>query len=772
MHSTPQNGPGRAKFMRRPLRLALLAGAVSLTAGAAFAQTAEPKSDDAALTQVEEIMVTATKRGTILQDTPLPITAVTGETLTKAGAVTMGEYAKFVPSLKLSDDGPGRSRVILRGISGAGENLVGIFYDETPITGSVGVSSDSGGRNPDTTASDVERVEVLRGPQGTLFGGASMAGAIRLIMNKPKQTYEGFVSGGVTTTEGGGISTQITGMVNVPIIQDVLAARVVMYNRDNDGWIDNSLLNKKNINDSVIKGGRFLVRYTPTDKLTIDGAVYIQKTDAVAANTWNPLYGTYIQQSKLILPYIEDTRIYSLTGAYDFGFATLTANSSYFYGKSIYAADDTSFVAGYRTTARCATYTGSACVAGSQKYTDYLALVNSYYPAAIYYPSKSRNWTNEMRLASNGDGPLNWTVGVYAENRIEFIESGDTLADEASGVLKTPINFIYHRYIDDHLTQKAVFGEVSYAVTDKLTVTAGGRAFNYHKTVGGATDVAWLLINAPFKPYSAVSAKEEGSIFKFNANYDITDDVMVYGLVSQGFRPGGVNQVIGLGPSLVAYDSDNLTNYETGIKTAWFDRRLTLNFNVYQIDWDNMQVSGRTLDNAFSFISNAGAARVKGAEFEFMAAPISGLTINGNASYNDAKLTENQVNASVSAPGKAGDQLPNIPKVSAAIGVQYTRPVWGEINGFARADANYVGDAFSTLSAADPYRRKSPAYSMLNLRFGLEHPDGDWSLSAFVNNVFDKVAITRLTESASTPLGGTAVSVMPRTSGLSLTKKF
>jgi iron complex outermembrane receptor protein len=769
MNTRINSSDRRSSLSATSFRAVLLASAMSATAGMALAQSAP---DAANSSQVEEVTVTALKRNTQLQDTPMSISAVTGETLEKTGAVSMGEYAKFVPSLKLSDDGPGRARISLRGIQGSGEAMVGVFYDETPITGSVGVSSDAGGRSPDTSATDVERVEALRGPQGTLFGGSTMGGAIRLIFKKPTSQYEGFVSGSVSTTDGGQSSNQITGMINVPLIGDKLAARAVLYNRENGGWLENTAVGDKNINSSTTKGGRLLLRFTPTDALTIDGAVYVQKTDAVSNNNWNPAFGKYVQASKLLLPYTEDTRIYSLTANWDLGKVKLTGNTSYFYGKSVYAADDTTFVAGYRTVAQCSTYLKITCQDNTPTYTNYLALVNSYYPAAIYYPSKSRNWTNELRLSSNTDGPLSWTVGLYAENRIEDIESGDTLADEKTGLLKTPINFIYHRYIDDQLTQKAAFGEVSYDVSSKLSVTAGGRLFSYHKTVGGATDIGWNLINAPTKPYTVVESKENGSIYKVNADYDITDDAMVYASVSEGFRPGGVNQVIGLAADLTPYSSDSLTNYEFGAKTSWFNRMLIVNAAIYQIDWKNMQVSGRTLNNAFSFISNAGAAKVKGAEIEVSATPVHGLLLNANASYNDAKLTEDQVNANVSSTGRAGDRIQNIPKVQGAVSAQYTKDISEGMAAFIRGDVNYVGSSYSELRPTNVYRMKNPAYTLANLRIGVEANDAGWEASLFANNLFNATAITRITNSSTTPIGGSAVSAMPRTLGVAVTKRF
>lgn len=768
---------GRDRFLGRgqSLRMALLAGSMlavsGLSVSAAMADETAQTAGAADASDPAEVVVTATKRNTRLQKTPMAISAVTGDTLARTGATTMDEYVKFVPSLKVSDDGPGRGRISLRGIQGTGESLVGVFYDEAPISGSVGVSSDAGGRNPDTTATDVERIEVLRGPQGTLFGGSTMGGAVRIIMKKPRPTYEGFLSANYATVDGGEANHAITAMANVPL-SEKLAARVVMYEREQGGWLDNRYLNREDINKSTVKGGRLLLRYTPTDNLTIDAAAYVQSTDAVSNNNWNPAYGDYVQESKLLLPYEEDTKIYSLTANWKLGDYTLTAASSYYNSHSIYAADDTAYVASYRTPARCSTYLGVTCVAGTQQYQDYLDYVNSYYPAAIYYPDAVKNWTNEIRLSSDFDGAFNFTTGLYFENRDEDTVGSDVLADEATGELLQPIKFIYHRYVDDHLVQKAVFGEVNYDVTDKLKLSLGGRYFEYEKTVGGETDVPWDLIGATYRPYYTRKSKEDGTIFKFNAAYDFTSDIMGYVNVAEGFRPGGVNQTFGLPDELIPYESDSLTNYEAGLKTAWFGRSLYVNGALYTVKWDNMQVSGRTPNGAFSFISNAGKAEVKGFELEANWTPLAGLALSGNYSYNDAKLTEDQINSYVTAAGRAGDRIPFIPKNKGAVSAEYTRDLTGALRGFVRGDVNYVGISYSELSTANVYRMKNPAYTLVNLRFGVTSAKDGWEASLYANNLLNDVAITRLSSSSTTPAGGVAVSAMPRTIGLSLTKKF
>ena len=259
----------QGKFRRTALNCGVASIVLTLAAALPAAANAQNAASDNALNGTEsaqsgtDIVVTALRRDTTVQTTPMAITALTGETLTNAGVTNIADYAKFVPSLRIQDNGPGQRRVSLRGVQASGEATVGVYYDDTPVTGSVGVSSDAAGRTADFTLFDVNRIEVLRGPQGTLYGASSMGGAIRVIFNKPTDEYEGTVEGQAMTTKGGGFGYFVNGMVNVPLVKDVLAARAVLYRRDSDGYIDNTFLNRKNVNDYTATGGRLMLRFTP-----------------------------------------------------------------------------------------------------------------------------------------------------------------------------------------------------------------------------------------------------------------------------------------------------------------------------------------------------------------------------------------------------------------------------------------------------------------------------------------------------------------------------
>lgn len=756
-----------SKFRRAFLNCGVASAVFTLAAVVPVAAHAQA-ANEAATENGNDIVVTALRRDTTVQTTPMAITALTGETLTNAGVTNIADYAKFVPSLRIQDNGPGQRRVSLRGVQASGEATVGVYYDDTPVTGSVGVSSDAAGRTADFTLFDVNRIEVLRGPQGTLYGASSMGGAIRVIFNKPTQEYEGTIEGQAMTTKGGGFGYFVNGMVNVPLVKDVLAARAVLYRRDSDGYIDNTYLNRKNVNDYTATGGRLMLRFTPTSNFTIDGTAAFENTDAVSA-TWNPSVGKYKSAAQVNLPYTDKSQLYSLTANWDIGFANLTSITSYQHRKSAYAADDSYYIGLYRTEAKCASYTGSACSSDTlASYYDYL---DSISPAAIYYPGSTKDFTQELRLSSTDGGPIDWTVGAFFQNRKNHVTSEDALADDATGEIIFPVQLIYRREIFDKLKQAAVFGEGTYHVTPSLSLTAGIRYYDYDKTVTGYTDIAWDLIGANIRPVSSVKSSADGTLLKFNASWQANPDMLFYATASQGYRPGGANQVIGLSADLTPYEADKLWNYEVGSKLNLLGRALTLNLAAFQIDWDNMQVSGRTTNGAYSFLSNAGAARIRGLEAEAFVRPVKGVQLNISGNYLDAKLTEDQVNDAVVAAGRAGDRIPYIPHFAGSMGAEYRTPVSDTVEFFARADVNYVGSSYSEFRPTNVYRVKMDDYVLANLRVGFELPESDAGIYLFVNNVFDAVAINRASMS-STPNSYAATSAAPRTIGVNVRGSF
>lgn len=759
-------------------RLSLIVGAL-LVSSVSYAQeqsdVASPKLAEkkhAADSEIlERIEVTATRRVTTLQETPIAISALSGNTLKRIGITAINDFEKMVPGMRVESSSPGNQRISLRGVTAPGEGTVGIYYDETPMVGTVGTSSNAGGRPSLASLFDVNRVEVVRGPQGTLYGASSMGGAIRTIFNKPIDDYEGELELSMGSIAHGGESSSADIMINVPLIQGLLDARVVGFRKQSDGYIDNEFLGIDDVNDSTKEGGRIMLRFTPTEDLTIDGTYMMDSTEA--GNTqWNPTIGEFKTVSQINQPFEDTTKLYSGTLNWKFDAATLTASTSYLKRSTEFNIDDSYYIDTYLTESRCQSRWNDGAVCDDETLTEYYEHVNSLTPAVLQHKGYMTNKSHEIRLTSNQDTDFDWTVGAFYQKRDDYVQSQDGAADEESGRLIEPIELFYRRYIVDVLEQKAVFGELSYHVTEDFTLTGGARWFEYDKTVAGETTHAWALINAFEKPRTSVEFSENDVMFKFNAAYNVNDDLMIYATAAEGFRPGGANNVVGLDEFLTGYESDSLWNYEAGIKSSWFDRDVQFNAATYLIDWKNMQVRGRTTDGAFSFLSNAGAAQIVGLELEGGWQFSDNLLVTANMNVLDAQLTEDQVSDVVLAAGKDGDRLPYIPKFTAMLSTTYylTELISG-FEGSLRADINYVGSSYSELSPENTYYLKLDSYALANLRLNLDNSNSGWGLSLYVNNLFDKTAITYISGSSSYP-NKFANSAMPRTVGITLRKSF
>lgn len=779
------------------MRVALLASAVSMVVAVpAMAQ------DDG------EIVVTALKRDTRLQDTPLAISAVTGDSLTKAGSTSFTDLTNNTPSLRIVDSGPGNRRVILRGIVGAGEPTVGMYYDESPVSGSVGTTSDAAGSTPDFRMFDVERAEILRGPQGTLYGSGSMGGTVRIIYQKPKaDKVEGSVAMGVSAVEGGSLGASADGMINLPIVNDVLALRVVGGYQQFAGYIDNEVYGTKNINDGYSYSGRALLRFTPTDRLTLDLGAYFTKV-ATDSSRWN--FGRFDGSGNLVEAgkhhvsngrsasgNYDKNRIYSGTLRYDFDTVSVTAVTTYFDRDRIVVNDVSNNFDNRRSTASCQQYfprtaaemiNNPEYVVGGTKpekikpdcsvseYNDvYLPNLNAIETSSLYQPQSVKNWTNEIRVSSTGDGPFGWTVGGFLEDRKSTVRSTLLAGDPLTGELLPfeAANIYYDRTVYDRQKQKALFAELNYKFFDKLTATYGVRWYEYDKTVGGIVKQGQMHYGSVASPFVEASTKEDGFVHKFNLSYEFSRDLMVYAQAAQGFRPGGVNQAVGLAAALAAYSSDSLWNYELGIKSQPV-RGVYFNVTGYQIDWDNMQVSGRTAgaSSSFGLISNVGAARVRGLEAELTARPYAGLSLGANLGYTDAKLTQDQVSTVVVAAGRKGDRLAHVPKWNLSGSADYVWSLSDALEGTVRLDGSFVGSSYTALAPSDQYRRKVDSYALFHLRAGVQGDDGNWSLSAYVNNVFDALAVTTKSASSNNGAYTLAYTAPPRTYGLNFTKHF
>lgn len=744
-----------------------------LASPAAWAQVGSP-----AVPEDDAIIVTALRRDTSLQDTPIAISVATGATLERSGAASFTDLTRTAPSLRIVDSGPGQRRVLIRGIQSSGEATVGVYYDEVPVSGSVSTTSDAAGTTPDFRLFDVERAEVLRGPQGTLFGSGSMGGTMRIIFNKPDSTqFEGAVATNLTTVKGGSPGMSIDAMVNVPIVTDKLAIRVVGNFNQFAGYVDNNFYNNRDINDGHSYGGRVMVRWTPVDALTIDLAAFYEKVATDSARWIQETGIPYVTNGRSESGNYDTNRIYSGTAKYDFEAFSITAMTAWFDRDRIAVGDVSDTFNGRDTAPGCQRYLqANARACTPSELESYLTSTREIQYSSLWQPQSVKNWVSELRASSSGDSPLQWTIGGFHEKRETEVRSTLLIADPSSGFLRDPndpYNIRYDRTINDELRQYALFGELSYRLFDQLTLTAGTRYYNFEKTVGGRIDVGQIHYSSRVTPYTEATNKEDGFIYKFNASWEATDGLMVYAQAAQGFRPGGVNQVIGLPAELAGYSSDSLWNYELGAKST-LAPGVYLNLAGYRIDWTNMQVSARTsgTGSVFGLISNVGSARIYGAEAELSVRITPELSFNGSLGFTDAKLAEDQVSEIVVASGRKGDRLVAVPRWTAAASLEYLKPIGESLDLLARVDFAHVGNSYSTLSQTDIYQRENPAQQMVNARIGLMGTETEWTAAIFVNNLFDVVAINGIGSSSNTGGFTTINSSPPRTIGLNLSRRF
>ena len=777
------------RLRRQKMMMAALLTPWLLMSHPAFAQSAQ--EDQAAdgrrqeeAGSIEEIVVTATKRGAQrIQDVPMSIQAVTSEQIAETGALEFADLAGLVPSLQIQDLGPGDKEYIIRGVNSSAVATVGVYYDEAVITARN--KQDGGGRQADIELHDLARIEVLKGPQGTLYGASSMSGTIRFIPNAPDPSGFAFnASGTISGTRFGGANYHLDAMANMPIIEDKLAFRAVGWFTDESGYIDNVRLNRKNANTNNVYGGRFALRATPTPRLDLTASAVIQHRDVGDTSRFMPRYDpTYLanleafagalaaagfpvaappvgdlkSQDFTINEWNEDLQLYGVKGEYDTGIGSLFATVNYYKRRIDFRFDSTPILLFFGAPA----------------------------PAVTFEPQEREVTSGELRFASDFDGPFNIVIGgfVSAENKnfeVQVMATGPTglplgpWDPTKDFFLDGPPNSaIFGRFKKDDLNQQALFGEATLDVTEDLHVTVGGRLFHYRLTSIGAQTKPFVgFVDTP----RAVNVKTSTTNFQFkgNVSYDVSEDVLVYFTAAEGFRVGGTNDAA-INPTgidiPVSFRPDNLWNYEIGWKSTLLDGRLVFNAAGYIIVWNDMQVPGVDPSGAFPIIVNAGKARIDGFEFEIHARPVAGLDVMFGGSAQNARLRQDQPLADPTNPafdpnaGLKGDTIPNVPDFQAAAAVTYRKPLTAGLDGLVHLDWSYRGKVNTQFRPTSPFNVPLDNYSLVNFRIGIE--SANWELSFYARNLFDKRAQVDAISSFQDPLA--FLTVRPRTLGARLT---
>jgi iron complex outermembrane receptor protein len=719
--------------------------------------SAAVQGDDDAVA-LEEIVVTAQKRSERLQDVPAAVSALSSKDLQRLNAVSFADYVGRVPGFNMISSRSGEGQIILRGLSTGTDQAaatVATYIDETPF-GSSTAHTQGSSLTPDLDPSDMERIELLRGPQGTLYGASSLGGVLKFVTKAPE--LDGIhaslrVDG--STIDGGGSGGGVRAMFNAPLIQDKLAIRVSAFKREDPGFIDDAGRGETDLNTVHAEGYRVQVLWKPTEALSIRGSILSQRLknngdniEYIDVGTGKPLFGETQQRNGSPVSIANQYRVYNVVGTLDLGWGQLVSSTSFSRNRSDQHLDIT------------------------YAYGDYIGGALGIDNMGLTQPFKPRQskFTQELRLTGEGE-LFDWQVGgFFTHERSQYFQGIDTF-DTVTGE-KTDIGVVLFRGdLFQRYTELAGFGNVTWHITPKFDLLVGGRYARNEQsfTLIGDGLLATGTSNDPQRQYG--ESKEGAFTFLVAPRYKITDDVMVYGRVASGYRPGGPNGItVATAPfAPKTYDSDRVVNWEAGIKGSFLDRRLDIDLAAFYIDWTDVQLTGQVA--GLRFLANGGTARSQGVEASFKFVPVRGLTIAGNASYTDAELTED---TKPGVFGLAGEPLPYVPDWGANLSADYDWVIADDWNAYVGASWNYVGDRITDLrstSASHP-RETIPSFSKFDLRAGVAH--GSYSLDLFVKNVSNERGIT-----AMGPLTiyddsdqFAASLIQPRTFGFSLSARY
>ncbi|HET6565912.1 MAG TPA: TonB-dependent receptor [Xanthomonadales bacterium] len=709
---------------------------VTLLNGPLMAQEADAESRDYLHNELEEVLVTATRREVRLQDVPLSITAFTQEDLNEKGIVSYQGLAYNTPGVVLNRASANFNNFSVRGIATNGYNAnlqstVAIYIDELPI------SSNGNSTILDPNLFDVERVEFLRGPQGTLFGSNSLAGAVRLINKDPVMNEfqtSGLIDYGVTDSDA--FRQRYNFMLNMPIADDSLAVRVVGFYRDEEGYIDNIGTGIDNANTLVDYGGRIIAKWDATDKLYFRAMYMTEDSKPQDASLVAPQRGDKIRLTDRPDEFQGFIDIFNLTVGYDFDWADLTSSTTWSNYDGVFFVD----------------------LAGTFGQAIAFAL------DAVGY---DENFVEEIRLVSDTDGPLEWVVGGYYNYKrrdVDYNYRSNEAFLAARGITGLPNPPFYQQFQSYFVTHEtAGFGELTYHVNDDFWLTGGLRytesdvqgftkagGYNSNYLVMALFGLSGPVTLTPVAAATGVKGEESGFSYKASASWRPVENITTYATVSTGFRTPVVNARAGQGSVLdpndiiipFGADSDSLINYEIGVKGTFFDNRVSAHIAAYYIDWSDIQVQANRVSDTVQFATNIGGATSKGLEIEASWAATSNLLLGLNASFNNAEvddLTESE--AAISGATLGSDMA--FPPVQGSAYLRYNFDLGGEMAGFFTVNALYV-DGFPNQFPFAPGRPgvpvatydESESYSVVNLTLGSTFKE-NFTVTGYVENLFD-----------------------------------
>jgi outer membrane receptor protein involved in Fe transport len=707
--------------------MALALASLALLAPGAFG-AAPAEGDNLAL---QEIVVSATRVGEeSLQKVPMAISVISPAALDNKGLSSLSDFVGELPSVNMQSVSPGENVIDMRGLVSSEVNptnaqqrsLVALYLDDASIG--------QEGFNPDLHVYDLERIEVIRGPQGTLYGAGSMAGTIRLITKKPDLTTfsgEGDVS--VSETKHGGTNTSERAMLNLPLIQDRLAARLVLYRSDDSGYIDNPELHRRDANPAYSTQERLSVRWSPVDTLTVDASATLARLNVLGRNTVYPQLGDYTYASLTPEQLSDNFKLYNVTADWDVSFAHLISSTSY---TQRHIAEDESFEA----------------------IDENLLTPGTRLPAGNVNGNDLHKFQEELRLVGRPDQPLRWIVGAYFERDSQFYpqnlvspgfdstfgaEIGDPAFNSQTDYGTPAPNTPFYGTINIVERQFALFGEATYSILPQLDVTLGARYFDFKDDFSLLfTGIAGAI--APGNPDTGSGEQRSKGVNPRGVlTYRITDHVMVFGEAARGFRYGGVNEpapvtfcadalaALGLKESPQSFGPDHLWSYTLGEKGTFADGRLVMNIDGFYVKWDDVQTI-HNLPCGYNFTQNAGKIKSQGVELEAKMRASSALTLGLSGSFTDA--TANGPIPNLGAVD--GDRAPFFPRTIVTASGEYDVPLpRGKIQ--ISTDYTYRSDAFTDFSPQSFFYARIPSSVLLNASLG--YVADRWSVTLYGTNL-------------------------------------
>ncbi|QRN55336.1 TonB-dependent receptor [Dyella caseinilytica] len=714
-----------------------------------------PASGSSAPVQLGTVIVTANKREERLQDVPMAVSVVSDTQLERENATSFTDYASQVPGLNIISSGEGWTQLVLRGITSGSRQpnaTVGTYIDDTPY-GSSTVYAAGSMLTPDIDPNDLERIEVLRGPQGTLYGSNTLGGLVKFV-TAPPDTTQASARVGVDTSSiaGGGSGYGTHATVNIPLIANTLALRVNVYDRDDPGYIRNITTGQSDIDKAKVSGSRAQLLWTPNDKVSVRFSALAQnlRSDGLANQgidinpaTLQPIYGWPNQARAAGTGMFKiKYRLYDLSVNADFGWAKLVSTTSY---GTLRFNENTDITDLYGPVLN-----------------PIFGLTNGGY--SEYQPIALNKVTQELRLQSPADQTWEWRAGAFFTHE-HTTDNQDILSFNYNTGVPIALPTLGNVVVGPAtFSEWAGYGDLTWHATSQLSIMVGAR-YSSDSTSYTQTTTGLLTGTTDF----TTRGHDHPVTYLFNPSYKFSDDLMAYVRVASGFRPGGPN--VGVPPGLGApltFGPDRLVNYELGLKSLMLDKHMSVEADVFYIDWSKVQLT--TTAGGFSFLGNGGRATSKGAEVSWRYTPLAGLTLWANTTYTKAELAANTPPGGVY--GLNGDPLPYVPTWNANLGADYDFPLGGGWSGFVGGNISYIGARYADFNTVPAPRFRLPSYNNVDMHVGVNYDN--WTVELYAKNLANKRGITSMwpetLSSIASPFQATYQT--PRTIGMSATVDF